>query len=122
MFSEFISPELKQSCKRLSHSIFHLDGVGELAHLDNLLAINELDAIQWVPGEGKAPCDEWPWVYQKIKGSGKLMQVVSYDFNRLNKIIHFLDGPEGIHHPTIYIPIEKAEYALDWLDKLGVER
>ena len=60
MFEEFILDEVKRSCKRLDRSIWHLDGVGELQHLDYLLSIEELNGIQWVPGDGKPPCHEWP--------------------------------------------------------------
>ena len=63
MFDEFIKPELEASCRRLPHSMYHLDGIGQLPHLDSLLTIKELDAVQWVPGDGKPKQGEWPHVY-----------------------------------------------------------
>ena len=60
MFDEFVRPELVSSCRRLANSFFHLDGPGQLPHLDSVLGIPELKGIQWVPGEGASPQSEWP--------------------------------------------------------------
>ena len=60
MFDEFTKPWIASQCRQLSHSIYHLDGVGQLPHLDSLLAIPELDGIQWIPGDGKPDCKHWP--------------------------------------------------------------
>jgi len=75
MFKEFTKPWIESQCKTLSHSIYHLDGVGQLPHLDSLLAIPELDGIQWVPGDGKPDFKHWPEVYQKIHAAGKKIQL-----------------------------------------------
>lgn len=74
MFAEFVLPELTATCKRLGNAFYHLDGVGQLAHLDTLLTIPELKGIQWVPGDGKPPQCEWPDVLKKVRDAGKLLQ------------------------------------------------
>jgi 5-methyltetrahydrofolate--homocysteine methyltransferase len=85
MFDEFARPELEASCQRLSQSFYHLDGVGQLPHLDLLLAIKELNGVQWVPGGGKPPCECWPEVYRKIIKAGKRAHFIGNwrDFDRL---------------------------------------
>ena len=75
MFDEFVKPELAASCKRLGNAIYHLDGPGQLAHLDSLLEIDELKAFQWVPGAAGPMHDKWPEVYRKIHEAGKLIQL-----------------------------------------------
>ncbi len=75
MFDEFARPELEASCKRLGNAFYHLDGIGELPHLDSLLKIKELKGIQWIPGEGRAAPTQWPEVYRKIRDAGKLVQI-----------------------------------------------
>ncbi len=75
MFDEFVKPELIATCKRLGRKIYHLDGVGQLPHLDSLLAIPELDAIQWVMGENRPDAEHWIHVYRKILDAGKRMQI-----------------------------------------------
>ena len=70
MFDEFVKPELVESCRKLDYAFYHLDGPGQLAHLDSLLDIEELKGVQWIPGPGSG-FDAWPEVYRKIKAAGK---------------------------------------------------
>jgi len=74
MFREFVRPELQRTCERLDHAFYHLDGPGQLPHLDDLLSINALRGVQWVPGAGQPPISAWPEVYRKIVNSGKRAQ------------------------------------------------
>jgi 5-methyltetrahydrofolate--homocysteine methyltransferase len=77
MFDAFERPILADSCRRLPHNFYHLDGTGQLPHLDSILAIKELHGIQWVPGAGQPDCDQWPEVYRRIQKAGKRIQVMS---------------------------------------------
>ena len=74
MFEQFVKPELAATCRKLTNPFYHLDGVGQLKHLDSLLQIPELKGVQWVPGAGKPGVSEWPEVYRKIRNAGKLIQ------------------------------------------------
>ncbi|MDD5676465.1 MAG: hypothetical protein PHW60_00560 [Kiritimatiellae bacterium] len=76
MFDEFVKPELAASCRRLGNAFYHLDGPGQLPHLDSLLTITELKGVQWVPGAGQPDASHWSEVYRKIRAAGKLIQVV----------------------------------------------
>lgn len=49
MFERFVLPQLEEQVRRLPASIYHLDGPGELPHLDMLLEIDGIQGIQWVP-------------------------------------------------------------------------
>ena len=75
MFDEFVKPELAASCRKLKHAFYHLDGIGQLPHLESILAIPELVGIQWIPGDGQKGPGEWADVYQRIRDAGKLVQV-----------------------------------------------
>jgi 5-methyltetrahydrofolate--homocysteine methyltransferase len=75
MFDTFIKPELTASCRQLPHAFYHLDGVGELPHLDSLLAIPELQGVQWIQGAGKGGPMEWLDVYRRILDAGKRLQI-----------------------------------------------
>ena len=75
MFGEFVIPDLRACCDHLEYAFYHMDGVGQIPHLDQLLAIENLYGIQWIPGEGKPPACEWPEVLSKIREAGKLCQV-----------------------------------------------
>ncbi|MBS3734468.1 MAG: hypothetical protein KGY99_06025 [Phycisphaerae bacterium] len=75
MFDDFVKPELAASCKRLAHPFYHLDGPGQLAHLDSLLEIPELAGVQWIPGAGQPGQDAWPDVHRRIHAAGKRIQL-----------------------------------------------
>lgn len=70
-FDDIFLPWLERECRFLDHSIYHLDGPGALRHLDSLLGIDELDAIQWVAGAGKEGFQHWIHLYQRIQDAGK---------------------------------------------------
>lgn len=76
MFDTFVRPELVASCRQLPHAFYHLDGIGELPHLDSLLAIPELRGIQWIQGAGRGGPLAWLNVYRRILDGGKLLHMV----------------------------------------------
>ena len=88
MFDKFVKPELAATCKRLTNPFYHLDGPGQLPHLDSLLEIAELKGVQWIPGAGQPDITQWPEVYKKIHKAGKLIQI--YD-NQNEKGFQALD-------------------------------
>ena len=76
MFAEFVMPMLREDTNRLTNTIYHLDGVGELKHLDMLLTLPNLKAIQWVYGVGQPGPEAWGDVYRKILDAGKQVMII----------------------------------------------
>ena len=76
MFKIFTLPFLAKDCETLDHTIYHLDGVGQIPHLDMLLSIEKLDAIQWVYGDGQPPSPHWIDLYKRIEKAGKGIHVI----------------------------------------------
>jgi len=75
MFREFVLDTLREDTERLTHTIYHLDGIGQLNHLDDLLALEKLDAVQWVYGDGQPSAVHWLHVYQRIQAAGKRLMI-----------------------------------------------
>ncbi|MCL4507278.1 MAG: hypothetical protein M1434_06470 [Chloroflexi bacterium] len=75
MFTRFVMPDLVACCDHLDYGFYHLDGKGEIAHLDQLLSIKRLRGIQWQPGDGQPLADSWLPLLRRIRASGKLCQV-----------------------------------------------
>jgi hypothetical protein len=73
MYREFFLDGIVDECRFLDRSIYHLDGPNALRHLETILTIPELHAVQWVPGAGREGFSKWVWVYQKIQAAGKSM-------------------------------------------------
>ena len=75
MYDEIFLPGIRRECQFLERSIYHLDGPGALRHLDSILSIPELNALQWVPGAGREIFSQWVQVYRKVQAAGKGIQV-----------------------------------------------
>jgi hypothetical protein len=118
MFDEFAKPELAASCRRLDHPFYHLDGPGQLAHLDSILSIPELKGVQWIPGAGALDITRWPEVFTKIRDAGKFIQFFG-DIRDLDVIIEQLGSPEGIMLISWETNVSESEIA-ETLAKYGV--
>ena len=51
-FREFIVPSLRKQCQKLDFTLYHLDGPDAIRHLDALMEIDGIDALQWTAGAG----------------------------------------------------------------------
>jgi hypothetical protein len=76
---EWILPDIVTEMQGLDRSIFHLDGPQALRHLDLLLGLPQLNAVQWVYGAGNGPASRWIDVYKRIVAAGKGIQMFSED-------------------------------------------
>jgi hypothetical protein len=55
-FRDFGLPILERETKNMTHNIFHVDGKGVARHLDTIMSVPEIHALQWVQGVG----DDYP--------------------------------------------------------------
>ncbi len=122
MFEEFILDDLANSCRELPHTLYHLDGAGEIKHLDSLLRIPELDAVQWIPGDGAKPAQEWMDIYARIIRAGKGVQTNWCDFDAFKEIVRGVENPGAVAHPLFYVAEKDKNIALKFLDELKIER
>lgn len=75
MFERFVMPDIIACCEKLDYPFYHLDGEGQIRHLDQLLSLERLRGIQWIPGAGAPPPEEWLPLLNRIRENGKLCQV-----------------------------------------------
>jgi 5-methyltetrahydrofolate--homocysteine methyltransferase len=75
MFEKFVLPDIAACCDELDYGFYHLDGKGEIPHLKHLLSLERLRGIQWIPGDGAPPPEEWLDLLKQIRDSGKLVQL-----------------------------------------------
>jgi hypothetical protein len=60
MFKEYGLPILQREVKTMTHNVFHVDGKRVARHLDTILSVPEVHAIQWVQGVGDdQPIMQW---------------------------------------------------------------
>jgi 5-methyltetrahydrofolate--homocysteine methyltransferase len=75
MFERYVLPDLVACCDFLDHGFYHLDGKGQIPHLEHLLSIRRLRGIQWIPGDGQPPPNKWLPLLKRIRDGEKLCQV-----------------------------------------------
>jgi len=97
MFREFVRDDLEASTREMPRSFYHLDGRGQLAHLDMILSMENLDGVQWVPGAGAQDMDHWVEVYRRIFAAGKKTQLAGEMDAARNVIREAGIGP-GVHY------------------------
>lgn len=113
MFREFVVPALTEQCKRLDYAMYHLDGTQAMKHLNALLEIEALDAIEWTPQAGipGGGSSQWFDMYRRIKAAGKSVQVVSIQPEEVAPLLDAV-GPEGIYILTGAETEAKARWLL----------
>ncbi len=97
MFEEFVAPYLAEQCRLLDHSVYHWDGPCALQHEGPLLAIEELEAIQWTPGAGQPGTGNKVWwpLYRRIRAAGKSLMLLGVAANEAQPLVEEF-GPEGL--------------------------
>ena len=75
MFERFVLPDLAACCDALDDGFYHLDGKGQIPHLEMLLSLPRLRGIQWIPCDGASPPEEWLPLLKRIRDAGKLCQL-----------------------------------------------
>ncbi len=101
MFDEFVAPYLEEQAKRLDYVCYHLDGPGALQHVDTLVSLPNIDAIQWTPGAGTSGVGDPAWIplYKKIREAGKSLVLLGPSPDEAEHIAREV-GPEGILFAT----------------------
>ena len=70
-FERFVLPSLHRQSKVLDDAIYHLDGDGEIVHLDSILSVPGVSAIEWIPVKYRIDDPIYFPMFQKIQESGR---------------------------------------------------
>jgi hypothetical protein len=83
MFNTFIMPELDAQTKWFDKSLYHFDGIEQIRHLDSLLGLSELDAIQWTDVAGQPSPLDYIDILKRIQKAGKKLILHAKDMETL---------------------------------------
>lgn len=113
MFRRFVRPALEEQCGWLDFSLFHLDGTEALPHLEGLLEIETLKAIEWTPQAGRpgGGSSEWHALYRRIRAAGKSVQAIEVRPEEVEPLIDAV-GPDGLFIMTEAATEEEARSLL----------
>ncbi len=68
MFRQFGLPILQREVRSMTHNVFHMDGKRIARHLDAILSVPEVHAVQWVQGVGDdQPIMQWTPLIQRLQ-------------------------------------------------------
>lgn len=115
MFDEFFLPGIRQECRQLEASVYHLDGPAALRHLDSILEIPELNMLQWIYGAGNGRASDWIPVYQRCQNARKGIQLFT-EPDELPVIMENL-RPEGVWMSVTVLDCDSAEAVLKTVAK-----
>lgn len=114
-YKEFGLPILQREVVTMTHTIFHVDGRGVARHLEAILSVPGVAALQWVQGVGDdRPIMQWVPFLKEIQARGVPVIV---DLNK-----HELDAfmaemkPQGLF---LWIATESEEEELEILRRLA---
>jgi len=114
MFERFVVPGLTAQCSGLDHSLYHLDGTQAMVHLDSLLRIESLDAIEWTPQAGieTGGNPRWYDLYRRILAAGKSVQAVNVRPEEVAPLLRAV-GRHGIYILLELDPAQDPERQFD---------
>lgn len=105
MFDRFAMRELEALCNYLEYPVYHFDGQEQIRHLDSLLSIPNLRAIQWTPVAGQPRTSDFIPVFQKIQKAGKNL-VLSPRPDEVEKLLDNLSSV-GLHMNIVGVETEE---------------
>ncbi|MFI5356902.1 MAG: hypothetical protein ACHQ4G_06180 [Opitutales bacterium] len=113
---DLIRPSIEMEMAPMERTIFHLDGPQALQHLDNVLRLPGLNALQWVAGAGHGCAMDWLHVYRRSLAAGKAVQILADDGDDALGVLRAL-GPDGLWL-TICSPFPNTDRAVEFLDRV----
>lgn len=114
---DFVVPTLELEMAPFERSIFHLDGPQALHHLDLVLQLPGLNAVQWVYGAGQGTASDWLHVYRQCREAGKSIQILAENAEDALSVLREL-GPDGLWI-TVCNPLPSAEHAIEFLETVN---
>lgn len=123
-FRRYIQPSLRTQAEKADHVLYHLDGPAAIKHMDALMEIEGIDALQWTSGDagpdGTLP--DWDVIYDKAIAAGKSIWVKVYsgEFEDWIRNVDRIVKKYGSHSLFLLFPemsMEQAVYLLDYADK-----
>ena len=123
-FRKYIQPSLRSQSENVDHVLYHLDGPAAIKHMDALMEIDGIDALQWTSGDagpdGTLP--DWDVIYDKAIAAGKSIWVKVYsgEFEDWIRNVDRIVKKYGSHSLFLLFPemsMEQAAYLLDYADR-----
>ncbi|MBI5095145.1 MAG: hypothetical protein HZB26_22255 [Candidatus Hydrogenedentes bacterium] len=93
-FNAVCLPDIARQAATVGRAVFHLDGAGAARHIDALLEVPGIQAIQFTPGEGTPSALPWIDMFKKIQSRGRSVLIIA----PAHEVLPLCDAlkPEGL--------------------------
>ncbi len=75
-FRQLLLPDIARQAETVGRAVFHLDGPGAARHIDALLEVDAIHAIQFTPGAGTPSALRWVEMFQKVQRKGRSLLII----------------------------------------------
>jgi hypothetical protein len=114
-FNEFGLPILRCEVRTMTHNIFHVDGKGVAKHLEAILSVPEVHALQWVQGVGDdLPIRQWMPFLKELQAQ-RVPVIVDLNMNELDAFIAEMK-PQGLF---LWVSTDNEEEEIEILNRLN---
>ena len=113
---KYLIPSLVREASFLDHSVYHYDGKDALRHIDDILAIEEIDCIQWIAGAGQPRTLEWMDLLKKIQSAGKSLWIFDWTAEEIKAHYKELE-PNKVAFSLSVGSQDEADELLEYLEK-----
>ena len=77
MYEEFVKPELEEQIRWIDYPVYHFDGIEQTKHLDIILGLEKLKAVQWTHVAGQPSAVHYLPTLQRIQKAGKSLIIMT---------------------------------------------
>lgn len=123
-FDTFVLDSLKQATKNIDNVLYHLDGPDAIKHVDALMTVEGIDALQWTSGDHgpDGTLEEWDVIYDKVRAAGKSLWIKVYsgefeDWIRNTDRIVKKYGSRGLYLFFSDMPLDQANRLMEYAEK-----
>ena len=115
MFENIVLEPLVQQCGKIDYCLYHLDGSQCFQHLDHILSIQSVKAVEWTPEPGQPGGGHPKWydLYKRIKDAGKAVQAIWIKPDEIDPLFNAV-GSEGMF---LQIRVESESEARELLNR-----
>lgn len=115
-FREMVVPELEACMAWMDHSLYHFDGVEQVRHLDALLGLDQLEAIQWTCVDGQPPPTQFTHELRRIQEAGKRLVILHSDADVIETLSRKLSS-KGLLLVTSANSIQSAQALIEQVSR-----
>jgi hypothetical protein len=92
LYQQYGVPELEEQSRHLEYPLYHLDGAQQVRHLDHLLSVERIRAIQWTSVAGQQGPSYYMEALKRIQASGKSLLISVSDVCEVEPLLRNLSS------------------------------